>query len=42
MANTILEMDQLTAAAEESIKKMEQSDRVAPAVALDVGELEGV
>lgn len=40
MANTILEMDQLTSNAEEAIKKMEQSDRVAPVIALDINELD--
>ena len=37
MANTIVEMDSLTKKAEASISKMEQGNRAAPEVTLDVG-----
>ena len=40
MAKNILEMDKLTAEAEEVIQKMEKGNQVAPVVALDIGELE--
>lgn len=36
MANTIVEMDTLTSKAEESIRKMEQGNKTAPEVTLDV------
>lgn len=36
MANTILELDQMTTEAENRIKKMEEGNRVAPAIAIEV------
>ena len=36
MANTILELDQMTTEAEKRIKKMEEGDRVAPALTINV------
>ncbi len=40
MANNIVEMERLTDEAEEAVKKMEDGNRAAPDVALDVGYLE--